>query len=160
MDADTNRYEFYANVTGEKQGVFPDDNDEAKGKGARCYTFEYGAEAASDPTRGAETAARFHEPLYLLKAWSASSPNFLSAFLSNELLTTIKLEFARKNRGGEPEVFETLTLTNATLVSFRRTVGIIPGLPFAELERIGLRFEAMEIKAAKKAVRFDFKNRK
>ena len=160
MDSDRENYEFHVAVVGAAQGRFPDDDEESKGKGARCYTFEYGAGASNDATRATDFAARFHEPVYIAKAWSESSANFLQAFLTNEVLTTVSIEFVRKDPAGKSVVFETHTLTNATMVSLRRTVGKTPGLPFGEIETIGLRFEAMEIKSPKKSVKFDFKNRK
>ncbi len=72
------------------------------------------------------------------------------------------MEFVRTDAGGKEAPLETLTLKNATIASLKRHVGEIQGLPEAELEEIGLRFEEMEMKAkgAKKAVKFDFKNRK
>jgi len=65
-------------------------------------------------------------------------------------------------RGGEGVPLETITLKNATIASLKRHVGEVQGLPHAELEEIGLRFETMEVQAkgAKKSVKLDTKNRK
>src|ERR1700689_795438 len=110
MDAEA--YHFHAAVTGAQQGAFPDDDEASKGKGARCYTFEYGSAASNDPARGTDFAARFHEPIFLVKAWSESSANFLKAYLANEVLTSVRIEFSRKDVEGKLVVFETTTLTN------------------------------------------------
>ncbi len=160
MSTEMQNSAFYTRVKGERQGQFPDENesDEAKNLGAPCYLFSYGASASNDPGRGADKAARFHEPIVIVKAWGEASANYLQAFLSNEVLTEVVMQFFRRDPGGKAVVFETFTLTGARIVSHRRTVGHLKGLPFPELEEIGFRFDAMEVKSPKKAVRFDLKN--
>jgi type VI secretion system Hcp family effector len=153
---------FYTRATGADQGKFPSESERAKDRGALCYRFRFGGTASNDPTRGADFAARSHEPIFILKPWGEASAHYLQAFWKNEVLSEVVMEFVRTDAGGKEIVFETLTLKNATIASFKRHAGEFQGLPEAELEEIGLRFEQMEMKAkgAKKSVKFDFKNRK
>ncbi len=153
---------FYTSAKGAKQGPFPDESERSKKRGALCYRFRYGASASNDPSRGADFAARSHEPIFILKPWGEASAHYLQAFWNNEILTEVVIEFVRRDGGGKEVPLETLTLKNATVASFKRHVGEITDLPEGELEEIGLRFEQLEIKAkgSNKAVKFDFKNRK
>jgi type VI secretion system Hcp family effector len=155
-------YVFYMRATGAQQGAFPSESERAKKRGAECYRFRFGSSASNDPTRSADFAARFHEPIVVVKAWGEASAHYLHAYYNNETLSEVTLEFVRSGVGGEEEPLETLTMKNATIASLRRHVGEIQDLPHAELEEIAFRFEEIEIKArgANKSIKFDFKNRK
>jgi type VI secretion system Hcp family effector len=155
-------YFFYMRAKGADQGKFPSESERAKDRGAICYRFRFGSTASNDPTRGADLAARSHEPVFVLKPWGEASAHYLQAHWKNEILSEVEMEFVRTDAGGKEAVLETITLKNATIASLKRHVGEIQGLPHGELEEIGFRFEQMEVKAkgAKKSVKFDFKNRK
>jgi len=166
MDGSANEsapnYFFYMTATGADQGPFPSESERAKDRGAICYRFRFGATASNDPTRGAELSARSAEPVFILKPWGEASAHYLQAFWKNEVLSAVTMEFVRTDEGGKEVPLETITLKNATIASLKRHVGEVQGLPHAELEEIGLRFETMEVQAkgAKKSVKLDTKNRK
>jgi type VI secretion system Hcp family effector len=155
-------YFFFTKTTGADQGQFPSDPDRGSQHGGICYRFRFGGTASNDPTRGGDHAARSHEPVFILKPWDEASAHYVQAFWKNEILSTVEMTFVRRDSAGSEVALETITLKNATIASLKRHVGEIDGLPYAELEEIGFRFEQMEIQAkgAKKSVRFDFKNRK
>jgi type VI secretion system Hcp family effector len=55
------------------------------------------------------------KPLVITKEWGASSPQILTALVTNELLPAVQLTFSSTTSVGERVVDHVITLTNATI---------------------------------------------
>lgn len=156
---------YYLKVTGSSQGPFTSDTPGDGTGRSLCYGFRFKGVADNDPTRGAASAARSHEPIAVLKAWGPSSPQFAQAFWCNEVLKEVVFDFVRAEKVGAAETpFEQITLKGATIAFIERKAGhlgdVPPDAPF-ELEEIGFRFEEMTMKSiqGKTVATYDWKNR-
>jgi type VI secretion system Hcp family effector len=55
--------------------------------------------------------------------WGAASPQILQALATNETLNPVIFEFTRTTPDGKEQVYQTITLTNATIVNVSRALG-------------------------------------
>jgi type VI secretion system secreted protein Hcp len=143
-------YEFYVTVEGAKQGKFAGETAREAHRGKLAgLAFHYGVESPRDTASGMASGRRTHHPVVLTKEWGASTPQFVTALCTNELLKSVLFEFVNINPNGEEYVFHTVALTNANVSAIEQYVeeGTVPGdahEPRA-LERISLVFQHIEI---------------
>lgn len=155
---------LYIKVKGTSQGPFTAENPGAGEGRSLCHRYRFKGTANNDPTRGKNLAVRSHEPLVVVKPLGASSPQFLQAFWSNEVLSEVHLILMHADgKGKVDDEFQTIELTNATIASIEHHVGhgtVVPEDTAPELEEIAFRFEAMTIKSisGKTAAKYDWKN--
>jgi type VI secretion system Hcp family effector len=157
-------YHFYIKVKGSVQGAFPSETPGAGDGYSLCYRYRFKGSVNNDPTRAKEGAARSQEPLTVIKPWGASSPHFMEAFWTNEVLDSVHLLFVHPDGKGNPEApFQEIELTGATIASLEHQAGSdvsVPGDAPTEVEAIAFRYEAMSIKniPAKTAAKYDWRN--
>ncbi|MGO8992078.1 MAG: type VI secretion system tube protein TssD [Polyangiaceae bacterium] len=157
-------YHFYIKATGQVQGAFTGETPKAGDGRSLCYRFRFKGAVQNDPTRAKGAAARAHEPISVIKPWGASSPEFMAAFWTNEVLDSVQLLFVHTDGKGNPEApFQEIELTNATIASLEHVAGegtVVPDGAPAELEEIAFRFEKMSIKnvPGKTAAKYDWAN--
>src|SRR5271154_651018 len=115
---------FYATVIGAKQGTFKSEGAQGGlGKGKiPGVDFGYGVETPHDPTSGAGSGKRQHQPVIFTKEWGASSPQFYQAAFTGEVLTTVTFEFILVGADGKEMIDHTIKLTNATIAEVEQSL--------------------------------------
>jgi type VI secretion system Hcp family effector len=151
-------------VKGTVQGTFTGETAAAGNALSRCLRYRFKGQVTNDPTRGKSLAARSHEPLVVVKPLGASTPQFLQAFWSSEVLSDVYLLLTHPDGDGHiDKEFQEIELTNATVASIEH-VCVAGGQEERELaqehEEIAFRFEAMTVKnvPGKMAAKYDWKN--
>jgi type VI secretion system secreted protein Hcp len=115
--------QFFVTIKGAKQGQFKGELHEAG------HTAEIGGLRLSmqldiphDAATGRASGKRQYQALTITKEWGAASPQILQAAATDEILTTISLQFVRTTSTGVEETSQTITLTNAAISEVRRYV--------------------------------------
>jgi type VI secretion system secreted protein Hcp len=143
--------EFFATVTGSKQGVFkPEGPPSGPGKGKiRGVAFTYAVNSPRDPATGLPTGKRQHQPVTFTKEWGASSPQFYQSAFTNETLTTVLFEFYATQVDGKTVVDHTIKLTDVTIASVGQSLheGQAGGplVDSGDLQTIAFVFQKIEI---------------
>ena len=143
-------YEFYVTVESKKTGKFREETGGGKGKVPGRVTgiaFEYSVDSPRDAASGMATGKRVHHPVSFVKQWGASSPQFFSALVSNDVLTSVLFEFMITSEMGKPQVFHTIRLTNVAVTAIEQLVAhddedVHDARP---LEKISMMFQKIEI---------------
>jgi len=109
------------------------------------YSFSLGA---SNPSTtggsGGASGKRTHSPITVVKEVDSASPLLLQALVTNEVFKQIALSFDRPAAGGKEVVYETITLTNATIASVQRyTAAISKG--HIKLESLSFNYQKLLI---------------
>lgn len=135
-------------IRGAKQGQFKGDST-TKGaeKSIRCSQFLLSLTSPRDAATGLPTGRRQYAPIVITKEWDAASPQIFLAASTNEVLQ-VEVEFLRPSPTGMESVFETVTLTNATISAVKQYIGFPdagePPNPHA-LENVSFTFQKIEI---------------
>ncbi len=137
----------YATIIGEVQGEIEGGVTDAGHEGEIAIkAFGSSISAEYDAATGLPGEGTQHRPVRLLKDVDPASPKLLAALKNNELLTTVTLQFIRPTQAGAEQVYVTVVLENAHMVS------ILPGhssqeddlaIPFRET--ISLTYESMTV---------------
>ncbi len=156
-------YEYYVSIEGAKQGKFKGESiREAWKEKIPAIGFEYEVKSPRDAASGLATGKRQHQPVTIVKQWGASSPQIFQALVTNELLKTVLFEFVRTNSNGEEQVFYTIKLTNATIVSFHPHINQqnSNSNDIPETEEVSFTFQKIELenKLAKTMATDDWKH--
>lgn len=111
--------EFYFSAVGTRQGVF---KGESLRKGLESkivgLTFDYSVVSPRDPASGLATGKRQHRPIRIIKPWGASSTQFFTALVTNEVLSNVTIDFFSINvTTGQMVLDHTFKLTNATVAN-------------------------------------------
>jgi type VI secretion system secreted protein Hcp len=141
-------------IQGAKQDWF---RGEGPGKASNPPTmplvnFRYELVIPRDPASGLPTGARQHKPIVITREWGPVTSQILQALLTNEVLTSVTVEFVKTNANGQEYVYHTVKLTNATITSLRHyTQAGGPGAKHSaggnslELEEVSFSFQKIEI---------------
>ncbi len=143
-------HEFYVTIEGTKQGKFKGESvREAHEETIGASCFGYQVQSPRDVATGAATGKRVHQPVTFVKEWGPASPQLFQALTTNEVLKSALFEFVHTTADGTEEVYHTVKLTNATVVSIRQYTsgGQGSGLPAHGLEEVALAFQAIEIES-------------
>ncbi len=109
-------------VHGKKQGNFKGDN--LTGKAAsnliNVFAYQYSVTSPRDVAIGLPTGKRQHHPLVITHELGASSPQFFTAVVNNELLDKVVINFFRTQANGKEVNFYRVTLTNALASEFKQ----------------------------------------
>jgi type VI secretion system secreted protein Hcp len=93
------------------------------------YSFGHNVSIPSDPTSGAPSGRRRHNPLKVLKEIDKSSPRLYQTLCTGEYLKSVTLKFYRIDPTGQEEHYFTIYLENAVITS------ITPSFPTAFLSQ-------------------------
>jgi type VI secretion system Hcp family effector len=108
--------QFYATVKGVHTGAFPGESTSRQHLGQiPAFRFFWDGTAPTDPGTGASTGKLTQTPIQITKAFGASDPDFINALADHETLT-VTLDFVKPDGA----VFETISLTNATVTDLQR----------------------------------------
>jgi type VI secretion system Hcp family effector len=139
----------YMHVKSASQGMFADDATQAGSQKTLCLAVHFRGEVPHDARSGGGYAVTQHEPITVIREWSASTAQFLTSLWSNEVLTEVGFDFVRQNSDGQEEVYATLTLNQATIAFVEMRSGntddLIPNHPRA-LDYIGFHAQQIEFK--------------
>jgi type VI secretion system Hcp family effector len=137
---------FLLTVKGTKQGDIKGSSTKKDGaldfsKGMECHGFSYAATTQFDPNSGHAAGKRTHQPIRIVREVDSASPKFFQALVTNEVFTTVKLQFGKAGPGGKPPLAHTIELTNAVIVSIK------PGTPSGKkrCENITLTYEDLRV---------------
>jgi type VI secretion system secreted protein Hcp len=150
---------FYVDIKGAKQGQFKAESVvSGVHKGSiEGVKFSSMVNSPRDPATGLPSGKRQYSPITLTKLWGPSSPEMIQACATNELLT-VTFEFVKADRYGKEMVYQTIKLTNATISSVRRYIGVSAGSEPPdprELEDISFTFQKIDITDANGAAAMD-----
>lgn len=139
----------YMHVKSPSQGMFTDDATRAGASKTLCLAVRFRGEVPHDARSGSGYAVTQHQPITVIREWSVSTVQFLTALWSNEVLAEVGFDFVRQNAEGQEETYATLTLTQVTVafVELRsgNTADLIPNEPRA-LDYIGFHARQIEFK--------------
>jgi type VI secretion system secreted protein Hcp len=109
-------------VTGHKQGAFKgDDVTSAKDKSLiTVIGYSYEIVSPRDASSGLPTGKRQHKPVTITHELGGSSPQFLAAAASNEVLDSVVISFFRTDRTGKESLYYRVTLTNGSVSDVRQ----------------------------------------
>lgn len=134
--------------------------------GIPVYGVDYRVVAPIDANTGHTSGKRMHKPLVFVKHPGPSTPQFIQALTTNEVIKTFKLQWCKPASGQkklDPQL--EITLTNAQVVDFSLDVhesdatdaaggsandqlaasGGGSGVSEVQLERISLTFQKIEV---------------
>ena len=118
-------YEFYMTVEGAKQGKFPG-TSVSKGQQGTMPGLRWLSQVKSprDVATGQASGKRQHQPMLVVMETGQSSPLFLQACCTNEVLKTVTLNFVRTDqKTGQEIVYYAVKLTDASVVSVKQSSG-------------------------------------
>jgi len=109
-------------VTGHKQGVFKgDDNAPARLAGLITVTgYQFDIVSPRDPATGQASGKRSFKPVVVTHVVGGSSPQFLTAASTNEILTSVVINFFRTDREDRSVNYYRVTLTDAIVSEVRQ----------------------------------------
>jgi type VI secretion system secreted protein Hcp len=118
-------FQAHIAVKGKKQGQFKGEGiqDKRKDKWMPVLSFSNGIVSPRDIATGQPSGKRQWAVVKITKEWGAASPQGLQACSTNEVLPEVDIEFTKTNPNGEEYVYQTITLTDATLSQIRRFTG-------------------------------------
>ncbi len=141
-------FPFYIKVHGSRQGDFKGDTLNPRRLGwIDGRDFELEVESPRDQATGQASGKRQWKPIAIIKQWSASSPQFLQALVTNELLPSVTIEFESLLANGTEATYYAVRLTNASVAQVRQYIGSVreKQTEILELERIELTFQKIVI---------------
>jgi type VI secretion system secreted protein Hcp len=113
---------MYITAQGQKQGTFKGD-DAGKDKGRIALTaFAMDVLSPRDASSGLPSGKRQYKPIMVRKEIGASSPQFLQAMATNEVLTSVLIEFLSSNAAGLATLDYRVELTNAIVSEFKQSI--------------------------------------
>jgi type VI secretion system secreted protein Hcp len=117
----TGQVQFYATVTGAKQGAFrPEATAAGHTSEIAAFRFFWDATSPTDSATGQATGKATYSPIQITKAFGNSDPQFLTALSTNEVLT-VKLTFVKPPQAtGMVQNLQTIELTNARVTDLQR----------------------------------------
>ncbi len=142
-------YEFYVSVKGSKQGEFMGESlrDLYKDK-IPGFEFSMQFTAPFDASTGLPTGKNVASPVTFKKFWGRSTPQFLQALATNEILTSVQFEFLHTTPEGTEEIYYIIRLTNARLVQDKYSAGEFEkgsAVYSGEIQEISMVFTRLEI---------------
>ena len=141
-------FQAYISVKGSKQGQFKSETLQAKRQDKWMTVLSVrDVQWPRDPATGQASGKRQHEPVKIVKEWGAASPQGLAACSTNEDLTEVQIEFVKPTATGPEDVYQAITLTDASLSEVRRFVSGDPAQPAAAttLEEWSFTFRKIEV---------------
>lgn len=136
----------FMSVKGASSSGFP--GASSSGGKSRCLAVRFRGEVPHDVRKSGTHAVTQHEPITVIREWSPSSAQVLTALWNNQVLEEVRFDFLRDE--GETEiVYATLTLSQATVafVELRsgNTEDLLEG-DYRALDVIGFHAEKIEFK--------------
>ena len=141
----------YIIIEGTKQGLFKGESNNQKHSNAiEALSYNYSITSPKDLSTGATTGKRQHQPVVIVKEWGAASPQLFQSVFTNEILKKITIQLYNTNSDGAETLFQTITLTNASIFKIRQFIdnpNIVQGIGDSSmpLEEISFTFQKIQI---------------
>ena len=90
-------------------------NGKHKDGWAEGIAFSYGVTAPRDISTGQSSGKRQHNPIKITKEWGAATPQLFQALRSNEVLTSVVIQFVDTNGKLPKKNSRRIRLTNAVV---------------------------------------------
>jgi|SRR5664279_1504152 len=140
-------------VKGSKQGQFKSETIGKKDQWIPILGFRMELLSPVDTATGLATGKMQYKPIAIVKEWGAASPQGLAACANNEVLDEVLIEFTKMNPAGVEYVYQSVKLTQATIVDITRythaqdgTLLLAPGsVETMELESWSFVFRKIEV---------------
>jgi type VI secretion system secreted protein Hcp len=107
--------------------------------------FSYGIESPLDTANGQVTGKRQHSSLMIRKEVDAESSFFHAALVSNKVLQTLSLNFAKTNHRGTLHPHLTITLNGVAFAGYRRLPHRGKQKSISELEEISFVYQEIAV---------------
>lgn len=151
-------FQAYISIKGNKQGQFKgEDTLDSKRKEGwmSVLAFAYVVQSPRNTATGQTAGKRQHKPIVITKEWGPASPQLFQALTSNEVLESVVIEFEKVNASGKEYVYQTIKLTNATILEIRQYTREYQsqsgaskhpaGVDTVELEEVSFTFQKIEM---------------
>jgi len=129
-------------VTGTKQGLFKGDDFILGRPTANLITlsgYQFEVVSPQDIATGQPSGKVQYKPVTVTHELGGSSPEFLAAAATNEVLTSVVINFYRADRTGKQVNYYRVTLTNATVSDVKQYTG-----SSSVLEDVSFTFQKIE----------------
>ncbi|MBI3555666.1 MAG: type VI secretion system tube protein Hcp [Deltaproteobacteria bacterium] len=139
---------FHMQVDGKAQGKFRGEGSGEKNGLITGMHLAFEVKSPRDPASGLPSGKRQYSPIVVTKEWGAASTQLLRALLNNEQLKTVVLNFYKPSPNGSEVLFETWTLTDASISDLKSYVSpTVAGDPYSgkNLEDVSFTFHRLEI---------------
>lgn len=118
-------FQAYVSIKGNKQGQFKGEAVQTgrQDKWIPVSSFTMGVKSPRDIATGQPSGKRQYAPITIVKEWGAASPQGLASGAANEILSEVVIEFTKTTPQGEEYIYQTVTLTDATIDEIQRFAG-------------------------------------
>jgi type VI secretion system secreted protein Hcp len=124
-------------------------NGMGKQNAIECIGFNYAVQSPVDQASGMPSGKRQHLPIVIVKHIDIASPLLFQSAFTNDLLKTVTIELVKRGLDGRIVIFETITLTNASVSKVSQYGGTASPeklLPNSNpLEEVTFTFQKIEI---------------
>jgi len=110
----------YVTIQSKVHGPFRGNDDD--GSAAPLLSFSYSVEPPRDTATGQASGKRQHQPIVITKEWGASLPQLFQALWSNEVLTSVVIQFVDPNGNPPKKKSRRIQLSNA-VISHMKHIG-------------------------------------
>ena len=138
--------EFHVTFASAGSPAIPTEQGPGKTWQVAGIDFRYAVSAPRDMGTGAPAGRRQHGLVTLTKRWGAASPALFDALVRNARFPSVRLDFVRTDRLRRESVYETITLTNASIAAIKRAVDRSAPAGRRDVEEVSLAFAAIEIR--------------
>jgi type VI secretion system secreted protein Hcp len=112
---------IFMKATGQKTGAFLGDSTQRLHESETVVlAYSYELVSPRDAASGLPTGKRQHKPIQITKVLSSNSPQFLNALSTNEVLTTVVINFFKTDAKGAPLNYYRVTLTDGSLSDIKQ----------------------------------------
>jgi len=149
---------FYGNVRqilmtveGVQQGKFKGETNISTQLGkSELMSFSFETTVPVDASSGQATGKHGNKPVTVTKLFGPASLQFYKAFLTNESLSTVTIEFYAAESTGMLKLVNTIKLTNVRLVGFRQTdiINDVELIKKGLLDELKFTYQKIEMKDA------------
>lgn len=135
----------YLSLSGTTQGDIKGDCTQAgREDKILVYAFEHSLEIPKDTHTGLPTGQRIHNPLSITKHIDKASPLLYQACSSGEQFKNVELQFYRINPEGKEELYYTIKLETAIIVSiktYKPMTLLEQSRPYHDMEEVQFTYE-------------------
>jgi type VI secretion system secreted protein Hcp len=112
---------FHMSLTGQTQKNISEGCCDMQGRENTilCQALNHEVYIPTDPQTGQPTGKRVHNPLTVTKVFDKASPLLFQALTSGETMNEVKMEFYRTDAGGKEQLYFSIKLENAIIVSIK-----------------------------------------
>lgn len=141
-------------IQGVRQGIFKGEGSKNFPTKSEVLGLQTEVSVPIDPSTGMQSGAAKMKTVYVFKLTGAASPQIFNAIASNEMLSTVKLEFYELSpTEGKPVLTYTITLKNAFISGFKQLRGTFTNEKFtaidlkANYDQIAFSYQSMEVES-------------